>query len=657
MALTATAQSALPREPAWDEVIVPALRRRLKDESNVLAKRISAASIGSMEEQLATSTSRHGAVALKPSAIPRPSLSQTRPSVESSVRPQRSRTYSQPFIDFDPDASPPSDHLRSVSPAMNGKNTRIPISRARTGSTSSHARALTGDSYDPQDLYSAHEGGHSHTSRSTFRVPRVQTAELFREQAPIMNGDHDYSDPRRFSSDSEERPFEHWYRGDVSRNGGVGELRVGRREEMLDIANYGHTFRNAASRTNFSSYTRSRSNSRGRDLADPRGRQRAESVGATPRQSLYLDEDEHVQDSMVLDERPLTDAESDDYGEADYDGYSERDVMPHPNGNVSSPSLNMSGTTINVDTARHRQGQTSISRIPTPSSSRHILSPPRTPTPTSKPMRNGSEPGSSHSTPRSGQRVPRSQSQPLPQSQQNAKRRAKSPATASPASAAKKTKTPTKPPSAMQRKTPRKEESRRSIGQYPTPDGDDVVDAIPSWTQPVPSSGNWDDVVLPVVARKKGLDGHYATADGSPKQKPQNEQYEPAPGTFGYDHSKYRPPRAGTRTEEIPMDEFGERRAGDPQGREEAPTSSTEQAPSPTSPTSPQRMHTDVDRARHRPSPPPSPAPFAHYAMSTSSYDNTSPQMAQRPAAPQAAPEQHEPEDDSGGGCCKCVIM
>jgi serine/arginine repetitive matrix protein 1 len=36
---------------------------------------------------------------------------------------------------------------------------------------------------------------------------------------------------------------------------------------------------------------------------------------------------------------------------------------------------------------------------------------------------------------------------------------------------------------------------RRSIAQYPTPaDGVDMVDAIPSWTEPVPASGNWDEV-------------------------------------------------------------------------------------------------------------------------------------------------------------------
>lgn len=447
-----------------------------------------------MEEQPAsTSTSRHDVAPLKPSAIPRPSLQQTRPFAEPSARPQRSRTYSQPFM-FDPDASPPSDNARSLSPAANGKVTRIPISRARTGSTSSHVRALTGDSYDAPDLGPVDEGGHSHTSRSTVRLPRVQTAELISEQAPFTNGNHDYSEPVRFSSDSEERPFEHWYRGDVSRNGGVGELRVGRREEMLDIANYGHTFRKATPRTGLSSYTRSRSNSRGREFTDAPRRHRAESVGATPRQSLYIDDDEHMDDGMVLDERPLTDLESDGYGETDYDGYSERDVMQHPNGTISSPSLNLSGTTVHLDSSRHRHGQTSVSRIPTPTSQRQFSPPPRTPTPTSKPTRNGSEPGSSSSTP---QRVPRSQSQPLTKSLQNhnqpAKRRAKSPATPASASAAKKTKTK-QPPSSMQRKTPRKEESRRSIGQYPAPDGDDVVDAIPSWTQPVPASGNWDDV-------------------------------------------------------------------------------------------------------------------------------------------------------------------
>lgn len=101
------------------------------------------------------------------------------------------------------------------------------------------------------------------------------------------------------------------------------------------------------------------------------------------------------------------------------------------------------------------------------------------------------------------------------------------------------------------------------------------------------------------------------------------------------------------------MDEFGERKADHAQDRD-----TPELVSKPTSPTSLQRGHeSDIDRSRLRPSPPPSPAPFAHYAMSASSYDNTSPQMAQHPTTPQIDQAQPEHEDDSGGGCCKCVIM
>ncbi|THU76127.1 hypothetical protein K435DRAFT_813712 [Dendrothele bispora CBS 962.96] len=44
--------------------------------------------------------------------------------------------------------------------------------------------------------------------------------------------------PRPSVDSQEEHPFEHWYRGEVSRNGGVRELRVGKRQEMLEIASY-----------------------------------------------------------------------------------------------------------------------------------------------------------------------------------------------------------------------------------------------------------------------------------------------------------------------------------------------------------------------------------------------------------------------------------
>lgn len=74
------------------------------------------------------------------------------------------------------------------------------------------------------------------------------------------------------------------------------------------------------------------------------------------------------------------------------------------------------------------------------------------------------------------------------------------------------------------------------------------------------------------MARKKGLDGLYEQADGSPKPKKVEEPRAPvrsrvrctllcslmckcvlqAPGTFGWDHSKYRPP-----PDDIQKDEFG----------------------------------------------------------------------------------------------------
>ena len=78
-----------------------------------------------------------------------------------------------------------------------------------------------------------------------------------------------------------------------------------------------------------------------------------------------------------------------------------------------------------------------------------------------------------------------------------------------------------------------------------------MADAIPSWTQPK-KVGNWDDVridqlllkidhvaeqsdlqvVLPVVARKMGLDDQYEEADGSPKQQHPTDEEVIAPVSF-----------------------------------------------------------------------------------------------------------------------------
>ncbi|KAL1946053.1 hypothetical protein VTO73DRAFT_15180 [Trametes versicolor] len=674
MALTATAQSAFPlnREPAWDEIIVPALRKRLRDESNALSKRISAASITSNEDLVgqyyATSPSP-GPSQSRPSAIPRPSLQQARPDPPpagygAGAYPptfQRARALSQPYsLNLpNPADSPPSDYTRSISPANAPKGTRIPVSRRRTGSTSSQANStysatngrpngrLNGELEGPP-LTPVDERMQSHTSRSTVRVPRHKVSDIFNEQAPFVpnslsssqsNIDFGRQTPDRMSMESDEHPFEHWYRGDVARNGGVGELRVARRQEMLDIATYGHTLRKASNtHVPGGMSTRSRSSSRGREMVNGRARPRAGSVGA--RESIYMDEDEGAgQAGMVLDERPLTDLEDHGYDDQDEEYYTDL-VQPHPNGSASSPSLDRSDT----PTSRFTQN-TARSRIPQPSQRPSPSTQTATPT---KFTRSGSESGVS--TPTTTPKLPRSASQPranTSQAQQTptAKRRAKSPANAASASAAKKAKAKS-PPSSMQKRPNQKEENRRSIGQYPMADGDE--DAIPTWTQPVTANGNWDEVVLPVVARKKGLDGQFLTADGSPKpREPEPVVYEPAPGTFGYDATKYRRRQSGG-IEQIPMDEFGQRPEPERQLSPRKELTVNSHPPSPIPPLTP----VSFDRSNRAPSPP----PFAHYAQSD--HDHRPSSQTMQPMDTMQPQGKHlSDEDEAGGGCCKCVIM
>ena len=113
------------------------------------------------KDRSATPTSQYS----RPSAIPRPSLQQSRPGESSpavttrssrSSSFQRNRTLSQPYP-FDPSTSqsppplPPDSTSRSNSPLVSAPRvTRIPVSRARTASVSSShqpsfATSLTGE--------------------------------------------------------------------------------------------------------------------------------------------------------------------------------------------------------------------------------------------------------------------------------------------------------------------------------------------------------------------------------------------------------------------------------------------------------------------------------------------------------------------------------
>ncbi|KAI9507789.1 hypothetical protein F5148DRAFT_72770 [Russula earlei] len=568
MALTATAQSALPPiVPSWDETIVPTLRKRLENESLILAKRISAASIASVQDNSPefTRSSHHSlqyhqredapaiSFSPRPSGIPRPSLHAPRPSI-SDDRPstptrtgspfKRTRTLSQPkLIDLNiTTASRPND--RAVSPntprLSDVKPTRIPVPRTRTASASGHAQVVGVAQEEGRN------GGHSSRHHLSSDGPHGSAAQ--QKQPPRTRSPSIDSLAPRPSVDSEERPFEHWYRGEVSRNGGVGELRVGRRMEMLEIASYGHA--------------PSRPPDHWRNGGTGVRRRRAGSTDV--RLSFYMEADsEHAR---VLDEAPPTDIEDGTDFESDLERGSTESlthVGSHPASSISShqyPGLGVIdgrthapgvGSSGGGPRSRSASRTTQPSRIPTPSFSRQLPEPPRTPTPTQAAPPAAAEPESPKAASRNARRdiaAPPSHPLILAGAPQTPKRRAKSPAAISQSPSAKKSRS--RAPPGSQARPNRDGSKRRSVGEYPVPTEEDMADAIPTWTQPVSPGGNWDDVVVPVVARKKGMDEFYTSADGRRQKRPPSVTPEPAPGTFGYDYSKYRPQ---LEDEAIPM--------------------------------------------------------------------------------------------------------
>ena len=178
-------------------------------------------------------------------------------------------------------------------------------------------------------------------------------------------------------------------------------------------------------------------------------------------------------------------------------------------------------------------------------------------------------------------------------------------------------------------------------------------------------------MVLPVVARKKGLDGQYEHAVGSPKPKSREAPVEPvcmvhalcthidgssiqAPGTFGYDYTKYRPPR---RDEEIQMREFGRLPEHEhaPLPEEDILPPHTEPSPQPILLPLPPRQPEEPIRPDPRQTvsrPPESPAPFAHYRI-----DHRVPTINITRPSLDTVERQGQEDEHASGGCCKCVIM
>ncbi|KAJ3503835.1 hypothetical protein NLJ89_g8252 [Agrocybe chaxingu] len=193
--------------------------------------------------------------------------------------------------------------------------------------------------------------------------------------------------------------------------------------------------------------------------------------------------------------------------------------------------------------------------------------------------------------------------------------------------------------------------NRMSLAEYPAPLGDEenMADAIPSWTQSVPGEGNWDDVVLPVVARKKGLNGYYENADGSPQPKKVEKAVEPAPGTFGFDHTKYREPR--NNDEFILMDEFGRPTEQQSMAPEDDADAGVDKLPSGPAPL---RRSIQDDGVPIRIPPSPSPLPFSQYApTSVQTRVNGLPADDQE----QEWQRRQQMREEKEAGCCKCLVM
>jgi hypothetical protein len=480
----------------------------LESESRTLARRMSAVSISSVEEPLPPKVSNRLETTQhydRPFTATASASHHFPPAIRAgstSPSASRSRTYSQPY-------------KATGSPHLNGyaaKPTRIPRSKRSQSITSSRSQQPipyrpSTDTIQPSaaNLRVVHEV-ESQSSLTELGRKTSKTSAILNEPAPFqpdsaastLSTRQAQETPPRLSTDSEERPYQHWYRGDVSRNGGVGELRVAKRMEMLEIANYGH--RPAAETPN--AITRAINERR-------RQRRRADSLDSRHRASLYLDEDALEQ---VMDEDPLTDLDYDpsekghdpmDFYQDYYDEYEAPEPEPEPD------------ETIDLSTASAPM-TTHDSRSITPT---HHQAPPTTQitAPTSF-IRGQSEPPSFPSSSQTTPSTPKSKS-----------KRGTSPAP--PPSASKKARQEaaraTRAKTENARRQMVEEEKRRSVAYYPAIEGD-VENAIPTWTQAIPKSGNWDEVVLPVVARKKGLDGHYEQGDGSPKPpSPQDSMIEP----------------------------------------------------------------------------------------------------------------------------------
>ena len=562
MALTQSARLPGP-DPSWDDEVVPALRKRnvmpdhrrlalnelcpgLETESRTLSRRLSGMSLITDAHYVQTFSSLANAPAhdtvpqytrksedtrprnLQVSALPSSSRAVPVNSLKKPV--VRSRTLSQPFSNV---AS--ANARLSASEVPNGsarpsdpRPTRIPkVSRPTlpTLPSSPPTNHVNGFGQLVSHVSGSVNGVHSDplTSRE-HNIPSLsslgglsrQVSGILDEPPPFPTGsvssmtksqhNQQVDDvPSRLSTDSEERPFEHWYRGEISRNGGVGELRVVRRQEMLDIATYGHTIAKRQIESTMRTTTMATTD-------DGRWRRKrggsVGEIGRPERDSLYMDEEHMDHMGRVLDENPPTDLDGEDESDAqstrgghlasstrqgssltsshqiDVSGASEPPLHSSQDSSSSSRTL----TASNNPSTNRRNGS---SRIPSPP---RRSTEARPTTPVQHVKRGASEQDSSVKSTPSAPSTPRARrlqvkEAPTP----SAHRRA-----VSPTPSVKKPK-PNGAKNSRSKVKAKKETSaedkRRSVATYPLSNGEgDMAYAIPTWTQPKPREGNWDEV-------------------------------------------------------------------------------------------------------------------------------------------------------------------
>lgn len=482
-------------------VLISLFKTGLQTESQMLTRRLSNNAIPSADYSDAVAAaagsrnSTKSPTGYKPSSIPRPSFSQEKlsqagmksPTVQSPTPSSKTPPVKRARTNSTPQVVTPRRPSIPLASSPEERPTRIPkvtSARIRSGSNGASTSSKTPNgktngkhfesppSPDPTAeglLAEARSRPYIRDEEPPFPPGSAASNEFTLEQTRLMV---QASALPRPSTDSAERPFEHWYRGESARNGGVGELKIGR-AEMLDIAQFGHA-RSAA----------------GLETTGGRGRRRAGSVDLTDdhRESWIMDEATAAAHkfSKVMDESPLTDIDQDEYtteGERDRpSNFATKIALQH-----WPPAAS------NV-----RSGP-STSHIPIPGSTTHA-----------------------HVKPSSIPQ-PRSRSTTLTKRQQSAPPAAGSKVPTTPTSTnGSKATTPTsakasgsKNKKGVKVKTPGNRSQGPSSPTTPTaasPPDDEEVDPAEAgeripYMRP-PSRGNWDDIVLPAVTKKMGIPGY-----------------------------------------------------------------------------------------------------------------------------------------------------